>query len=87
MIKIYLPTRGARPQQRRVQVPRERAVAAASGLIALMNHTQSDADVLQERVRLLESLRGSLDEEMDEDVALDVLNVPASRNKKRRDPA
>lgn len=82
MIKIYLPTKGARPEQRRVQAPRERAAAAAPGLIALTNHSQSDVDVLQERLGLLESLRGFLDEEMDEDPALGVLNVPASRSNK-----
>jgi len=85
VIKIYLPTKGARPEQRRVQAPRERAAAAAPGLIALTNHTQRDVDVLQERLGLLESLRGFLDEEMDEDVALGVLNVPASRSNKDDD--
>ena len=53
------------------------AAAAAPVLIALMNHTQSDADLRRERVELLDSLGGFLDEEMDEDVALDVLDVPA----------
>ena len=77
VIKVYLPSKGARPQQRRVPVPRERPAAAASGLIPLMNTTQSEVDVLWKRVGLLDSLQGFLEEEMDEDVALDVLDVPA----------
>ena len=64
----------------------ERAVVAAPGLIALMSHTQSDADEHKERLELLDSLQGFLDEEMDDDLALDVLDAPALREQKPRNP-
>jgi hypothetical protein len=78
VIKLFFPTKTRRETQaqRRVEAPMERAVAAASGLIALLNHSQGDVDEHSERVELLDSLQCFLDEEMDEMLALDVLDVP-----------
>lgn len=79
MIKLFFPANTRREVQvhRRIEAPVERRTApVASGLIALMDHSQAEADDYNGRLLLLEDLETYMDQEMDECVALDVLDVP-----------